>query len=338
MIEPTPVPEQVRPTKTLLGAIVIFVLLAVLVTPENLIALGPLKQSLTSKYPSVRDATYQEVHLLRLASAFFAVFLAVILLTWKRIVNSSVVSRINAHKPLETEKYAALDRPINGTFLFMAICYLVSLLCIVFGPNLLGYERYVFIIREDGFTETTSAVLLLISGIASLVLAFRFSAIRSRRIMHGFVAFVFIMMLGEEISWGQRIFGFETLAFIKESNVQNENNLHNMYGYFADHAFTFAIFAYGALLPFIACRRPFFRKLFDFFGLPLPSKGLAIGFLLISLLHNGIVYRIITPPAHRLISIQCPEWREFLSAIALSLLMYEMWQLVPEKKKVSAQS
>jgi hypothetical protein len=333
MTESPAAPEQARPTKTLLGAIVLFILLAILVTPENLIALGPLKQSLTSKYPSVRETTYLEVHLLRLASLLFAVFLAAVLLTWKRIVNSSVVSRINAHEPLETERHAAFDRPLNGSFLLMVVCYLLSLVCIVFFPDILGYERYFSIVTEDGVTETTTAVLLLINSIVAIMLAFRFSAIRSRCVMQGIVAFVFIVMLGEEISWGQRIFGFETLAFIKDVNVQNENSLHNLYGYFADHLFTFAIFAYGAFLPFIACRRPFFRKLFDLFGLPLPSKGLAIGFLLISLLHNGIVYRIVTPPTHPIISIQCPEWREFLSTIALSLLMYEMWLLVPEKKK-----
>jgi hypothetical protein len=331
MTEPPLKEEQDRPTKSLLGAIAFFVLLAVLVTPENLIALGPLKQSLTSKYPSVRDVTYMEVKLLRLSCLVFALFLGAISLGWKRLVNSAFVASINADEPFETQRHAAFDRYLNGSFLVIAVCYVLSLVTLVFAPERVGYDRYLFFLREDGMTETVSALLLLLCSIASIVLAYRFTGTRSRRIMHCVIAFVFFVMMGEEISWGQRIFGFETLAFIKDVNIQNENNLHNLYGYFADHLFTFAIFAYGVFLPFIAHRKPFFRKLLDRFGLPLPTKGLTIGFLLISLLHQGLVYRIFTPPAHPLISLQCPEWREFLSTIAFSLLMYETWLLVPKR-------
>ncbi len=331
MTEPPLKEEQDRPTKSLLGAIAFFVLLAILVTPENLIALGPLKQSLTSKYPSVRDVTYMEVKLLRLACLVFALFLGAISLGWKRLVNSSFVASINADEPFETQRHAAFDRYLNGSFLVIAVCYVLSLVTLVFGPERVGYDRYLSFIGEDGFTETVSALLLLLCSIASIVLAYRFTETRSRRIMHCVIAFVFFVMMGEEISWGQRIFGLETLSFIKEANIQNENNLHNLYGYFADHLFIFGLFAYGVLLPFIAHKKPFFRKLIDRFGLPLPTKGLAIGFLLISLLHGWVVYRIFTPPAHPLISLQCAEWREFLSTIAFSLLMYETWLLVPKR-------
>mgnify|MGYP006416088487 CR=1 FL=1 len=324
--------ELVRPSTSLLVAITFFILLAVFVTPDNLIALGPLKQSLTSKYPSVRDVTYMEVRLLRLFSLVFALFLGDILLCWKWLINTSFITSINAHEPLETKRHAAFDRSLNSSFLIIAVCYVLSLVTLILGPNLVGSDRYLLFIGEDGMTETVSAVLLLLCSITSIVLAYRFGAIRPRRIMHCIIAFVFFVMMGEEISWGQRIFGLETLSFIKEANIQNENNLHNLYGYFADHLFIFGIFAYGVLLPFIAHQKPFFRKLIDRFGLPLPTKGLAIGFLLISLLHGWIVYRIFAPPAHPLVSLQCAEWREFLSTIAFSLLMYETWQLVPKKK------
>jgi len=43
-----------------------------------------------------------------------------------------------------------------------------------------------------------------------------------------FLAVLFFIGLGEEISWGQRIIGWETPQFIKEFNRQDETNFHNI--------------------------------------------------------------------------------------------------------------
>ena len=40
-------------------------------------------------------------------------------------------------------------------------------------------------------------------------------------------------MIGEEISWGQRLFGIATPEALKETNLQNEINLHNHRSLFA---------------------------------------------------------------------------------------------------------
>ena len=39
---------------------------------------------------------------------------------------------------------------------------------------------------------------------------------------------LFFMAAGEEISWGQRIFGWESSEFFLENNKQDETNLHNL--------------------------------------------------------------------------------------------------------------
>jgi hypothetical protein len=39
---------------------------------------------------------------------------------------------------------------------------------------------------------------------------------------------VLFLATGEEISWGQRLFGYEPPSVIRRSNVQGENNLHNL--------------------------------------------------------------------------------------------------------------
>lgn len=45
-------------------------------------------------------------------------------------------------------------------------------------------------------------------------------------------AIVLIFLIGEEISWGQRLLGITTPEAWKETNLQNEINLHNQQGFF----------------------------------------------------------------------------------------------------------
>jgi hypothetical protein len=42
------------------------------------------------------------------------------------------------------------------------------------------------------------------------------------------LAVLFFFAAGEEISWGQRIFNFETSGIFKSNNLQQETNLHNL--------------------------------------------------------------------------------------------------------------
>lgn len=47
-------------------------------------------------------------------------------------------------------------------------------------------------------------------------------------LLHALLAAVFLLVVLEEISWGQRIFGFETPDVISEVNFQDETTLHNL--------------------------------------------------------------------------------------------------------------
>lgn len=79
----------------------------------------------------------------------------------------------------------------------------------------------------------------------------------------------------EEISWGQRIIGFETPDFLALSNTQEEFNIHNRY----DVEFVFlrekeALFA----LCITACCA-FFRRKDRIFGIPSPPIPLILAIL-----------------------------------------------------------
>lgn len=84
--------------------------------------------------------------------------------------------------------------------------------------------------QEDGPAEWGTAVALFLAA----VVLFRNSVVSWRK--HGVVtalvtllyAIVFVFGAGEEISWGQRLFGWESSAYFVENNFQNETNLHNL--------------------------------------------------------------------------------------------------------------
>jgi hypothetical protein len=87
-----------------------------------------------------------------------------------------------------------------------------------------------WISREDGLLEMGTFFALMASAVLCLYRGWTLRNERSKRFvsMLVFAAVVLIFGAGEEISWGQRIFGIETPAFFQAHNVQNETNLHNL--------------------------------------------------------------------------------------------------------------
>ncbi len=83
---------------------------------------------------------------------------------------------------------------------------------------------------EDGPVEYATALFLLV---ASGVLATHAASLwgggrRGAAALTVFYALLFFMAAGEEVSWGQRIIGWESGDFFLENNKQNETNLHNL--------------------------------------------------------------------------------------------------------------
>lgn len=114
-----------------------------------------------------------------------------------------------------------------------------------------------------------------------------------------------LVCFGEEISWGQRIFGWGTPASLKEVNAQGEFNVHNLWLFQAKHPDgtqkshlelmlnanrLYAIFwlVYCVLVPLAVMSSPRMARLAAYLGIPLPS--LAIGGLFPA---NFLVFRLI---------------------------------------------
>ncbi len=127
--------------------------------------------------------------------------------------------------------------------------------------------------REDGWAEYLTAVAFFLAGLVTAATAYmeRSWTLRSFYFL-GAVAMLFVA--GEEISWGQRLFEWETPDFMMSLNQQGESNLHNIetewFGELGNRVTAFLC----AVTAIAICLRQ--NRLF---GIPLPSLPLLLGIL-----------------------------------------------------------
>ncbi|MEA1785039.1 hypothetical protein U1E44_02950 [Arenibacter sp. GZD96] len=84
--------------------------------------------------------------------------------------------------------------------------------------------------QEDGPIEWGTAILLFAISMLSLYRLTTLNTFKKWLWKLGTLVFVvlFFFAAGEEISWGQRIFGVASSDFFLENNAQGETNLHNL--------------------------------------------------------------------------------------------------------------
>ncbi len=133
---------------------------------------------------------------------------------------------------------------------------------------LINPSVYIDITYEDNVVEWLTFILLVASGILSIIIA---NGIRKKyRYFHWFFILfsVFTILAGlEEISWGQRVFGVESPEFFKKHSDQKEINLHNTFQektrIKTKHIALLVLFIYGVILPlYIKNKRYRFNKMF----------------------------------------------------------------------------
>jgi len=299
------------------------IVLGALLSPATLIRLGPMRTSLQSSIDSVQVVAEWEVFLARLALAGAGLLAVLAGLSWRRLVRSSPVLRVQAHDPLATRSPLSWRSLLGGPlWVLLGVCTLGLAFTLSYARLPSGWA--VAIGSEDGVIELATALSFLVAAGISARVAWG-PAPPMRRAVHLGLALGFVLCCGEEISWGQRLFGFETPEGLQGLNVQNEANLHNLAGYAADHLFIALVAGYGVLLPILVARFEWVHKLTDLLGLPIASLPLAAGFAIASLIHDWSVYRVL-PRGDSWFRLA--ELRELLSALGLALLMLEAWRLV----------
>lgn len=115
---------------------------------------------------------------------------------------------------------------INSKIIHLAFIAIILLygICLYLGIDVLH--------QEDGFMEYMTAIFFLLAFIIYFYGALIANQKRNYNRMAMFtiyfisISLFFIAM--EEVSWGQRIFGWETPLVMKHLNVQNEMTFHNI--------------------------------------------------------------------------------------------------------------
>jgi hypothetical protein len=112
-----------------------------------------------------------------------------------------------------------------------ALSLLGSFLLFSIPLSIINHDAFRYtLVAEDGFTESTTAISLFL---VTVICARRLVKLRHSRTviflgMTGFIGLVGLFGAGEEISWGQRIFGWGTPDYFLEHNKQEETGLHNL--------------------------------------------------------------------------------------------------------------
>ena len=105
----------------------------------------------------------------------------------------------------------------------------IAILIVPYLSRLAGVDSDLHLYGENGWIEALTVVFLLVAilfGIIFLIL----SKIPSHGWMQWWMALLVLGSLyfaGEELSWGQHIFGWETSEYWQTLNDQGETNLHN---------------------------------------------------------------------------------------------------------------
>jgi hypothetical protein len=193
--------------------------------------------------------------------------------------------------------------------IFLVYIFIISTYFIVF----LDEAQVIQLAREDGIIESFGAVFFLAAS-AFLITAYfnssghgnKFWKLQTRRnIFYLLLGLLMLVCCGEEISWGQRLIGWDTPEAIKGMNMQNETNLHNLDIFYAkgpnakDRTGVSRIFnlltlfslfwlAYFVLVPLANRVSQWMRGFFHHLGLPIPP--LWIGGLFIT---NYVLFKLL---------------------------------------------
>jgi hypothetical protein len=209
-------------------------------------------------------------------------------------------------------------------------------------PCYISNDLLLDLTREDGAYQNAGAILFLLTAIAFLILAaspkyyvaFKNTTKYSERKYFLILTLVFFFACGEEISWGQRIFNFETPEAIKEINIQKEFNLHNLkifhgktpegiektgvMAFLTMHRLFYMTFlAYLLILPILYYMNTKFKSFIDKIKLPVPNIMFGLLFAM-NLFYDNIVRAIdSTLDGHGIVEI-----KEFV--VAFILFMFSL--------------
>lgn len=124
--------------------------------------------------------------------------------------------------------------PLKSKHLTIVFIYL--LVNFTYLVVLLGEHQIVALNREDGPIESVGAIFFVVAAGLFLITYFRSQHsvnsphffYRRQNFFYLFLGALLFLCFLEEISWGQRLFRWETPAWLMAINQQGETNIHNI--------------------------------------------------------------------------------------------------------------
>lgn len=220
----------------------------------------------------------------------------------------------------------------------VAIICVLPLFIAFFGAftALMGKDTYKWFVSEDATAETLQVIFYVFSFVMSLFVASRYWKTGDKLIAVLFLGFsgALFFLIGEELSWGQRIFGWQTSESFAEINKQEETNLHNVYGVGSTFKWVqMLVGAYGTIVPLLVWRwnqlRPFQSRLWSI----VPHYTL-IGYF--AMLFFWRLYRNLFDPPEDFYFV-VSEYNEVLElALALGFFFFLIFQIRKTKRMLDA--
>ncbi len=193
--------------------------------------------------------------------------------------------------------------------------------------------------REDGVYEWLGAVFFLCASIAFLC-AYRVTA-RPHTSAHApsggrnwfylLFALAFFFAAGEEISWGQRLFGWELPESVRDWNNKHETNLHNLrpfsrtnedgIGFGFSRLFNLFVLFYCVLIPSLCLVAPRVRTLLEHMRVPIVPLWLGALYVLNYALSKLLEHHV---EVSRVFAIETKESNLALLFFAFGLFCYAM--------------
>jgi hypothetical protein len=179
------------------------------------------------------------------------------------------------------------------SFIFRPAVYvaLAAYITVTYPILAMGNNWIAALLPEDHYFELVGASSLLVTSIlffygfilARKTLDKSWTSLVKQLVYLG-LAVLFFFGAGEEISWGQRILGFETPQALGQVNKQEEFNLHNLSAWEAsqfldpDRLFDIFWFLFAVFTPAVALVVPSFKRFAGRF-IPIVFWGMSLLFL-----------------------------------------------------------
>jgi hypothetical protein len=197
---------------------------------------------------------------------------------------------------------------IDYIIIFLIIIILLSFFqgyqCKFVGPTFCEINIIKNLFSENGLIENLQSLFLAISILSLIYVVKNFN---NNKLIKVFIVIKVVALtyyLGEEISWGQHIFQWDTPKIFSEINNQNETNLHNISNLLDQLPRTMVVLWCGIIpIIFFYIKKNFsFKKEFNLILLP-EKKLLIISIIfLILFLPDFFVDKLDLHPGHYVIN------------------------------------